>query len=67
MTNQEKTNTLFKIWLDSGMTKTDFAIKCGWKNSSNFCRMVSGKSKTTYEHLEKACKVTNRKFNIKIE
>ena len=66
MTDQDKTNLLFKIWLNSGMTKTDFAIKCGWKNSSNFCRMVSGKSKTTYEHLEIACRVTNRNFKIEI-
>lgn len=67
MTNQEKTNALFKIWLDSGLTKTDFAQRCGWKSSSILCRLISGKIKTTYEHLEIACKVTNRNFNIKID
>ena len=66
MTDQEKTNTLFKIWLDSGMTKTDFAQKCGWKSSSILCRLISGKIKTTYEHLEIACKITNRNFKIEI-
>ena len=67
MEDKQKTDTLFKIWLNSGMTKTEFAKLFGWKNSSNFCRMISGKVKTTYEHLEIACKVTNRNFNINIE
>ena len=64
MDDKQKTDALFKIWLNSGMTKTEFAQRCGWKNSSNLCRMISGKVKTTYEHLEIACKVTNQYFKI---
>lgn len=67
MEEQQKTDALFKIWLNSGMTKTEFAKLCGWKNSSNLCRMISGQVKTTYEHLEIACKVTNRNFKIEIK
>lgn len=67
MTNEYKTNALYTIWYNSGMTKTEFAKRCGWKSSSILCRLISGKIKTTYEHLEIACKVTNRNFNIKID
>lgn len=67
MTEQQKRDLLFSIWLKSGMTKTDFAVKCGWKNSSNFCGMISGRHRVTYEHLEKACRVMNLNFNINIE
>lgn len=67
MEDKQKTDMLFKIWLNSGITKTEFAKLCGWKNSSNFCRMISGQVKTTYEHLEIACRVTNKKFNLNIE
>lgn len=67
MDDKQKTDILFKIWLDSGMTKSQFANRCGWKNSSSLCKLLSGNIKTTYEHLEIACKVTNRNFNINIE
>lgn len=67
MTQQEKTDLLFKLWLESGMTKAEFAKQCGWKNSSNFCRMISGQTKTTYEHIEKACEVLGLTFKIEIE
>ena len=67
MTDKEKTDLMFKIWLSSGMTKTEFAERLGCKNSSNLCRLISGKVKTTYEHLEKACKIMDINFNLKIE
>jgi len=67
MTGEQKRDILFKLWLNSGMTKTEFAIRCGWKNSSNFCSMISGRHRVTYEHLEIACKVENIKFKVEIE
>lgn len=67
MSDKEKTDLLYKIWYNSDLTKTEFAKKCGWKSSSHLCRMISGKVKTTYEHLEIACKVTNTNFKIEIK
>ena len=67
MNDQQKTDALFKIWLNSGMTKTEFAKLCGWKNSSNLCRMLSGNVKTSYEHLEIACKAMGINFKVEIE
>lgn len=67
MTDKEKADLLFKIWISSDTTKTEFAQKCGWKSSSIFCKLISGKTKVTYEHLEKACKVMGIDFNLKIE
>jgi hypothetical protein len=67
MTEQQKRDLMFKLWLNSGMTKTEFAIRCGWKNSSNFCGMISGRHRVTYEHLEKACKVLDINFKVEIQ
>lgn len=67
MTGEQKRDILFKIWLNSGLTKTEFAIRCGWKNSSSLCSMISGRHRVTYEHLETACKVENIKFKVEIE
>jgi hypothetical protein len=67
MTEQQKRDLIFKLWLNSGMTKTEFAIRCGWKNSSNFCGMISGRHRVTYEHLEKACKVLDINFKVEIQ
>ena len=66
MTQQQKTDLLFKLWHQSGMTKTEFAERCGWKNSSNLCRMISGQIKTTYEHIEKVCEVLGLTFKIEV-
>jgi len=67
MTEQQKRDLIFKLWLNSGMTKTEFAVRCGWKNSSNFCGMISGRHRVTYEHLEKACKVLDINFKVEIQ
>jgi hypothetical protein len=67
MTEQQKRDLMFKLWLNSGMTKTEFAIRCGWKNSSNFCGMISGRHRVTYEHLERACKVLDINFKVEIQ
>jgi hypothetical protein len=67
MTEQQKRDLIFKLWLNSGMTKTEFAIRCGWKNSSNFCGMISGRHRVTYEHLERACKVLDINFKVEIQ
>jgi hypothetical protein len=67
MTGEQKRDILFKLWLNSGMTKTEFAVRCGWKNSSNFCGMISGRHRVTYEHLERACKVLDINFKVEIQ
>ena len=42
-----------RIKLTAGITQTDIAIECGWRNASTFNRLLAGKSALTLEALTK--------------
>jgi hypothetical protein len=66
MTSKQKTDLLFQLWNDSGLRKTELAKKCGYANSSNLCRKISGMAETKYEDIESVCNALGYEFKITI-
>jgi hypothetical protein len=42
------------------------AKKCGYANSSNLCRKISGMAETKYEDIESVCNALGYEFKITI-